>query len=51
MYSLLRSCAEGMTGQAEEMTLPCPAGKEALPVYGIDAVCPCGAKALQSWRA
>ena len=32
-------------------TLPCPAGKEALPVCGVDAVCPCGAKALQSWRA
>ena len=26
-------------------------GKGALPVCGIDAVCPCGAKALQSWRA
>ena len=26
-------------------------GKDMLPVCGIDAVCPCGAKALQSWRA
>ncbi len=26
-------------------------GKGALPVCGFDAVCPCGAKALQSWRA
>ena len=28
-----------------------PQGQGTLPVCGIDAVCPCGAKALQSWRA
>ena len=28
-----------------------PQGQGALPVCGVDAVCPCGAKALQSWRA
>ena len=28
-----------------------PQGQGALPVCGGDAVCPCGAKALQSWRA
>ena len=33
-----------------DAALPCR-GKGALPVCGIDAVCPCGAKALQSWRA
>ena len=28
-----------------------PLGQGALPVCVFDAVCPCGAKALQSWRA
>ena len=50
MYSLLRSCAEGMTGQAGGMTLPCPAGKEALPVCGVDAVCPVGKSASELAR-
>ena len=50
LYSLLRSCAEGMTGQAGEMTLPCPAGKEALPVCGVDAVCPVGKSASELAR-
>ena len=50
MYSLLRSCAEGMTGQAGEMTLPCPAGKGALPVCAVDAVCPAGKSASELAR-
>ena len=42
--------AAGALGHGE-MTHPCPAGQDMLPVRGFDAVCPCGAKALQSWRA
>ena len=42
--------AAGALGHGE-MTHPCPAGQDMLPVRGFDAVCPWGAKALQSWRA
>ena len=43
--------AEGKIGRrGNDAPLP-RGGKGALPVCRFDAVCPCGAKALQSWRA
>ena len=44
-FALLRGRNDRTGG---EMTLPCPAGKGALPVCGFDAVCPCGTRGRRS---
>ena len=48
---LLRASIPDVEGKGGGMTHPCHAGKDMLQVCESDAVCPCGAKALQSWRA
>ena len=45
-----RFCAEGIVGQQGEMTLPCPAGKGALPVCGERRCLPCGQKRFRVAR-
>ena len=43
-----RKVKSGMAARGGEMTLPCPGGQGALRMCVFDAVCPMGAKALQS---
>ena len=45
-----RPTSRGLPPAARWATLPCPAGQGALPVCGVDAVCPAG-KSAAEWRA
>ena len=45
-----RPTSRGLPPAARWATLPCPAGQGALPVCGVDAVCPAG-KGAAEWRA